>query len=416
MLTTLANKFRRITSSAMYLPEIDGMRFLSLSIVTLYHIKAYFLAKTSVVMLDRPEDYYWFNAFFSNADRSVPLFFAISGFILCLPFANHYINKGKRTELKQYYLRRVTRLEPPYFIVMICIFLLQLLLQTRGLQTLFPSLVQQSHPWQELLPSLLASLAYSHNLIFHQAPLITVVAWTLEVEIQFYIMAPFLFRVLALPRTFRRLLVSGLIVAFVSLQHFYPPSFLSIYGSIQHFLIGILIADLYASGLAVEFFKKGWMAPLAAVIFLTMFLMPRWEESSELRLLPFGILFPFMIGLLYYIILRNETVKKVFSYKFVPIIGGMCYTTYLIHYTVISMVGMLTVRLHVGPYYLPNLFLQFALLSLAILLVASVFFLYVERPFMSRKWLDKLIKKDKRREEATPARVPAEEEVLDRVN
>jgi len=385
MFPSFYNKFRRITTIQLYLPEIDGMRFLSLSLVTLFHIREYFIYKSSIKFGSDYYDCYWLNRFFTNADRSVPLFFAISGFILCTPFAHHYINHGKKISLKQYYLRRVTRLEPPYFIVMICIFAAQLLMHSYSFQTLFPSL--------------LASLIYSHNLIYHHTPLVTVVAWTLEVEIQYYIMAPFLFRMLALPKYTRRLLIAALIVFFVALQNLYPPTFLSIYGSIQHFLVGILIADFYVSGFAIDFFRKKWVAPFAAVIFLVMFLMPRWEDTHQLDRLYLAILMPFMIGLLYYIILRNELVKKVFSYKFVPIIGGMCYTTYLVHYSVISIVGRYTVRLHLTEYYLPNLLLQFVLMTIPIMLVAGVFYLYVERPFMSKKWIDKLMKKDKRHEE-----------------
>lgn len=356
--------------------------------VTLFHIRGFFLEKTPINFKDNINDYHWINKFFINSDRSVPLFFAISGFIVCLPFAHYYINNGKKVVLKNYYLRRVTRLEPPYFIVMICIFLAQLAIGTNTFATLFPSLM--------------ASLIYSHNLIFHHTPLVTVVAWTLEVEIQYYILAPILFRILALSKTPRRVLASSLIVFFVALQQIYPPTFLSIYGSIQHFLIGLLIADFYVSGFAIDFFKKKWMALVALITFLTMFYMPLPylpETSVFNENVLYAIAFPFMIGLLYYIILRNELVKKVFSYKFVPIIGGMCYTTYLIHYTVISMLGRYTVRLKLTDYYLPNLFFQFFLLIIPILLIAAFFYLYVERPFMSKKWHEKFIKKDNHKEE-----------------
>ncbi len=390
MLSYLSNKFRRITTNQLYLAEIDGMRFLSLSLVILFHIRGYFLEKTTIRFTDNPDSYYWLNRFFINADRSVPLFFAISGFILAVPFAHHYINQGKKPNLKQYYLRRVTRLEPPYFIVMILIFLAQILLG--------------NYTFRGLLPSLGASLIYSHNLIFHHTPLVTVVAWTLEVEIQFYSVAPFIFRVLALPQLIRRSLITALIIMFVVVQHLYPPSFLSIYGSAQHFLAGILVADFYVCGFAIDFFRKKWAGPVALVLLLTMFLMPRWEDTNASGLLPLAILFPFMIGTLYYIILRNELVKKVFSYKFIPIIGGMCYTIYLIHYTVISMIGRIMVKVHFTNYYLPNLALQFILNIIPILLISSLFYLYIERPFMSKKWLEKLMKRDKKQEETNVLR------------
>ena len=141
MLDFLANKFKRITTNQLYLPEIDGMRFLSLSLVTLFHIRGYFLEKTSLIFTDNPGQYHWLNKFFVNADRSVPLFFAISGFILCMPFAHHYINHGKKIDLKLYYVRRLTRLEPPYILVMICIFLAQLAIKNYDFKSLFPSLL-----------------------------------------------------------------------------------------------------------------------------------------------------------------------------------------------------------------------------------------------------------------------------------
>jgi peptidoglycan/LPS O-acetylase OafA/YrhL len=128
---------------------------------------------------------------------------------------------------------------------MICLFIANLLLQT--------------HTFDTLLPSFLASLIYSHNLIFHHVPLLTVVAWSLEVEIQFYVLAPFLFKILYFPATYLRILLTGLIVLFVTLQHFYPPLFLSLYGNVQHFLIGILIADFYVRGFAVAAFQKKWV-------------------------------------------------------------------------------------------------------------------------------------------------------------
>lgn len=391
MFSYLANKFRRITSNQMYIAEIDGIRFLSLFLVTLFHIRGYFLdhlRKSAMPLNDSPADYYWLNRFFDNADRSVPLFFAISGFILSVPFANHYIKDGKKIDLKQYYIRRLTRLEPPYFIVMICIF--------------FAQIIVGNYEFNTLLPSLGASLIYSHDLIFRHTPLVTVVAWTLEVEIQFYTLAPFLFRIFSLQTLLRRSIVASCIIMFVVLQYFYPPTFLSIYGHAQHFLIGILLADFYVCGFAIDFFKQKWVALLAPIVFLIMFLMPRWEQTFPPHDRPFmadllcmGIAFPFLLGLLYYIILRNEIVKKVFSYKFVPIIGGMCYTIYLIHYTTISMLGRFTVKLHFTNWFIPNLLLQFVLLIIPILLISSVFFLYVERPFMSKKLMDKLTRKNK---------------------
>src|ERR1700748_477814 len=70
-----------------------------------------------------------------------------------------------------------------------------------------------------------------------------------------------------------------------------------------------------------------------------------------------------LMCLFYYIILKNNAVKKVFSYKFIPIIGGMCYSIYLLHYAIISFLGRHTIHFHVTDYYLPHLLLQIILIG-----------------------------------------------------
>src|SRR5580704_5489875 len=131
MLSNIYNKFRRITTNQLYFPEIDGIRFLAIILVVLFHTHGYFMGKSTMKFTDDPGQYNLLNTFLVNGDRGVELFFVLSGFILCLPFAHHYINNGKKVSLKKYFLRRVTRLEPPYFIAMTVIFLLSVLMNTR---------------------------------------------------------------------------------------------------------------------------------------------------------------------------------------------------------------------------------------------------------------------------------------------
>ena len=390
MFSNIYNRFRRITTNQLYFPEIDGIRFLAIVLVVLFHTHGYFIDKSTINFIDNPGKsidparYYWLNTLLFNGDRGVELFFVLSGFILCLPFAHHYINHGKKVQLKKYYLRRVTRLEPPYFIAMTAIFLMHILINT--------------HPVSVLLPHWFASLAYSHNVIYHHAPLLTVVAWSLEIEIQFYLLAPLLFSLLALNKITRRTILFTASVVLMLLQTLYIPPFNSIYGYAQYFFTGILLADFYVSNTAASFFNKKWMvfpalACLIAIVYWPIKNQP-WGTISFAHLS-----FPYLLGLFYYIILKNDQVKRVFSYKFIPVIGGMCYSIYLLHYTIISFLGRFTIGFHLTGYYLPNLLLQIILLGIPVLLLSSVFYFYIERPFMSKKWMDKLMKKDKKEEE-----------------
>ena len=382
MIGNLYNKFRRITTNQLYFPEIDGIRFLAIVLVILFHIHGYFSGKSAIKFTDNPTQYDLLNTFLSNGGRGVELFFVLSGFILCLPFAHHYINSGKAVSLKKYYLRRVTRLEPPYFIAMCVLFLIHL-----SARMVPPSV---------LLPHWLASLSYSHDLIYHRPPMLTVVAWSLEIEIQFYLLAPFLFRLLALHKHIRRTLLTIAIVTLIIIQVLYIPTFLSIYGFAQYFLIGILLADFYVSDAAATIFKGNWVVPAAIICLIAIIYLPiNAKDVSNIELVLIRLGFLLSIGILYYAILKNSALKTIFSFKFIPIIGGMCYSIFLLNYTIISILGRLTLKMHITSYYLPNLVLQIILLSIPILIISSIFYLYVERPFMSSKWVDKLMKKDK---------------------
>ncbi len=84
-----------------------------------------------------------------------------------------------------YLLRRVTRLEPP--------FILSLLLRFALIVVVF------REDCRQLLPHFLASLLYLHNVIFGSLSRISPPTWSLEVEVQFYLLAPLLARVFNSP-------------------------------------------------------------------------------------------------------------------------------------------------------------------------------------------------------------------------
>jgi peptidoglycan/LPS O-acetylase OafA/YrhL len=387
MLTNIYNRFRRITTNQLYFPEIDGIRFLAIVLVLLFHTHGYFIGKSAIKFIDDPTHYDLLNTLLINGDRGVELFFVLSGFILCLPFAHHYINQGKKVSLKKYYLRRVTRLEPPYFIAMTAIFLLHIV-------TRMPAPQQPLPGWTA---SWLASLIYAHGIIYHHNPLITVVAWSLEIEIQFYLLAPLLFSILSLSRFTRRSILCTAALALIIAHKLYQPPFLSLYRFGQYFLTGILLADFYVSDTAATLYNKKWIPIPALLCLIAIIYLPLKNASiTPDVLLAARLCFPFLLGLFYYCVLKNDTLRKVFSYKFIPIIGGMCYSIYLLHYTIISIFGRYTLQLHITNYYLPNLLLQVALLAIPVLLISSVFYYYIERPFMSKKWMDMLMKKDKK--------------------
>jgi peptidoglycan/LPS O-acetylase OafA/YrhL len=163
-------QFKRITTQKRFIPQIDGLRFVAIASVVLFHV--YAALERGAVPTPIP-----FNT--DVAKRGVELFFAISGFILGVPFASRYLANAPKVKLKQYFLRRLTRLEPPYFLSLFAWAAMQDIVAHRSLA--------------DMAPHLAASAVYMHNLIFGAFPgAVNGVAWSLEVEIQFYCLVPLL--------------------------------------------------------------------------------------------------------------------------------------------------------------------------------------------------------------------------------
>jgi len=84
-------------------------------------------------------------------------------------------------------------------------------------------------------------------------------------------------------------------------------------------------------------------------------------------------------------VLKSKLINSALSQPYIHLIGGMCYSIYLYHFYVISLVGRVLLPLVKS---LP-VWLQFATVVLAmlptILLASVLFFILFEKPFMKRQ-------------------------------
>lgn len=353
-------QFRRITTQKRFIPQIDGLRFVAIGSVVLFHL--YATLERGVI----PEP------IALNTDlakRGVELFFAISGFILGVPFASRYLLGAPRVNLKQYFLRRLTRLEPPYFISLFVCAALQMVWSHRSAR--------------DIAPHLLASFAYLHNMIFGAFPgAVNTVAWSLEVEVQFYLLVPLLTILFAIsnPQARRGLILILMLAAGVLSNPLYPTlhSHASIAYYLAFFLAGFLVCDLY---LTRGDWKPSFVWDLALFAWPLVWLLPR----------NFGhIALPFVIVVLYLAAFRGRICSAVFSNRAITDIGGMCYSIYLFHSLILYAVKHFTAPLHVGQNFWVYFALQGAMGLPVVLLLCGAFFLLIERPCMDREWPRKL--------------------------
>ncbi|MFD2069333.1 acyltransferase family protein [Pontibacter silvestris] len=381
----IPKSLRRHTSSQKFIPEIDSLRFIAVLSVVLVHINAFIKLKTTDDYVDKKHYYSFVSYFIENMGTSgVEIFFVISGFILSLPFANHYLNNSSKPSLKRFYLKRLTRLEPPYFIIMLVLFMAYIF-------------IKHKFSFDQLFPHLVASLTYSHNVIYGRSmlPVINSVAWSLEVEIQFYLLAPLIAKVFVFRKSFRRFSLVTVILAFIAMHNVFTAPFISIYDFIQYFLMGVLLADLYASGESIFGYlhtKTVAIAGFLCICFIWSF--PEEHSNFFFRTL-WGFILPSLIFLLFYLVLFAGLWKKALNNKYIITIGGMCYSIYLLQNPVISMLQNIFFKNKITNYYIIDYMIQAISMLILILLVSTLFFVLIERPFMKSNWSISLTKKTK---------------------
>jgi len=364
--------FRRTTSGGGYIPSVDGLRFFAILSVFLFHLAAQMQLKAAM----SPEITAGTNPLarlVSHGAWGVQLFFVISGFILGVPFARQYILRQGTVSVKRFYLRRLTRLEPPYILIMLVLFAVE---------------VKFFHqPFRQLLPHLVASLFYVHNLVYHQLSTVNVVAWSLEIEVQFYVLVPLLSQALRITNsTLRRsmlLLVAAAftILAFEGGGDRNPMVRLTLLGQGQYFFLGFLAADLYVDPKRVAMHPRLWDIVALAVSGLIVAVVQTGYAPFVLPLCFFLLLLAALFGQLY---------RTFLSLPFLSIVGGMCYTIYLLHFNVISAIGRVSMRHHIGTGFVANFAFQTLAVGIPVLVIAAIYFYFIEKPCMDPAWLQKL--------------------------
>jgi peptidoglycan/LPS O-acetylase OafA/YrhL len=296
--------------------------------------------------------------------RGVPLFFAISGFILAQPFLRQHLLHGTPVSVKAFYKRRLTRLEPPYILSLL------IYAAALGVRGKFP----------HLFSSLVVHIFYLHNWTPF-AP-INFVTWSLEVEVQFYILAPILgLLYLIRPAVKRRGVMVGLIVASAAIATMLPHSRISwnLPGALQFFMAGFLLADLRA-GRKESTISRKWDV-IGVLAWIGVFALP---HDFVYAMSP-------LILLAYLAVFNGPILRQIFRTEWIALTGGMCYSFYLMHMLVISTAFRFTQHLVVSNFFATCL-IQVVVLGVCIYLVCTAYYILIERPCMDPKWPQKLLK------------------------
>jgi peptidoglycan/LPS O-acetylase OafA/YrhL len=360
---------RRITTSGNYIPEIDGLRFAAILSVVFFHVPV------QISLHGAEINRFWYVV--SHGNRGVQLFFAISGFILGLPFAAHLLQARKAVRLRDYFLRRVTRLEPPYIVAILIRLPLLLLVMHK--------------PLRYVTEHGVASLFYLHSLIFGTMSVVNPPAWSLEVEIQFYCLAPLLawsyfrLRPAWLRRTLGIAFILGAGIVQSALPAFSGERYLTltILNYVQYFFAGFILCDLYLTDW--NRIPEHWSWDLiSAAVWCWIFL----SGASAMH-----ILLPLATLVVYIGAFKGRVFRAFFRTPWVSIIGGMCYSIYLTHNLAITGVSYLLHRWLASPSIgnVAKSLIAYTAVLPSVLLVGLLLYVLIERPCMDKNWPSKLM-------------------------
>jgi peptidoglycan/LPS O-acetylase OafA/YrhL len=383
--------FRRKTVSNNFIPEIDGLRFLAIITVLLFHLNTVFSKEIGLGLPDALIEMGGSKSNFSLAwwwvrlDLGVKVFFAISGFVLALPFLKYYLGiSDKKVKLKSYFIRRLTRLEPPFIITLVVFYLVHVFLLKED------ALVFLKHFGSGLI--------YGHVFIFGTGNPINPVTWSLETEAQFYIIIPLIMWLVFKVRNsaISILVLLGLILGSIFFRNefvFSPYWGRSIFAYFVNFAMGIIVCWSYLK--FPKWFKlRLWfydIIGLIATFGLFYFYKPQHYIGNQ-------IFFNISIAVVMITAFKAYIFNWFYTRPLIYIIGGMCYSIYLIHYAFLHLNVKWTKLLWIEDIsYISNLGIQVLIGVPLVLLVSAVFFRYFERPFMDKDWLVRIsnIKKGK---------------------
>jgi peptidoglycan/LPS O-acetylase OafA/YrhL len=303
----------------------------------------------------------------------VMVFFALSGFILGLPFLAARVGFGHPVSLRSYFLRRVTRIEPPYLVAL-------------ALVTILAGTTDLWGPTDGVAGRFALGTWYGHTIVHGVPNLLNPPFWTLEIEVQFYLAMPLLAMVFfGWDRVPRRAVIVAAAIGITLVQAAlgarlgpgHPLGILPSY--LQWFLIGFLVADLFVADWRSSPMTSARWDVVSLIGWPAFFLLGGNEDPVTYVLLPW-LLLPLFVA-----VFRGRSTSRALGNRWIATIGGMTYSIYLVHAPVIDILGRGTSELF-ATYSSGTILIQAALLAPAVLAAGLLFYVAVERPCMDPRW------------------------------
>ncbi|MEP6627511.1 MAG: acyltransferase [Ginsengibacter sp.] len=355
------------TKTKLYFPQLDSIRGLSFISIFLYHTLR--LPAQSFFLSD------YINYLFSNLPLAIDVFFILSSFLLTYLGLNEY-KKRNNFSFKNYFTRRILRIWPLYFFILLLAFLL------------FPLVAKMFHT-EMSLPNAWYYIFFIANFYTLEHVFFLKFLWTISVEEQFYLVWG-----LCLRFFYKRLmLVIGLLIlTSVSFSVFAITHHIESYFNTLTYLFDFAFGGL-AAVLIFKNKKVNWLKNLAGTgrIFFYSYLLFHFTffyfldknitgTANELVALMSRYFFIIYIALLIIEQMLNVSRMKLLEKsRFLIFTGKLSYGLYCFHGITITFINLLLARFGFNNWIMVIIYFSINYL------IASISYFYLESPFLKLK-------------------------------
>lgn len=337
-----------------YIPELNGMRGLSIIPVLLIHSGIPHIRGGFV---------------------GVDIFFVLSGFLITSLLIKEF-DSNMKVDLNYFYKRRIKRLFPVLFILLFSVFILSRVISDKIKLNFIDVIIPLTYltNWSR------AFGIHPPDLLAH--------TWSLAVEWQFYLLLPVF--IIGLLKYIRNKYIIIAIVFCVAVMSWAWRSYLMYIGTPAIRLFNgldtrmdiLLIGSILAILLNYNLIKKSklsdslllFLVPFSVVGLITFFIFTNWY-MPELYYWIFTLEGIFVSIIIFDIFVGNNMLKQILSMKWLVWVGSISYGIYLYHFPIYKIMQRLN-------YSISNVVIIGTLLTL---IVSTLSFYMIEKPILKLK-------------------------------
>lgn len=309
----------------VYFPNLNGLRFIAALLVIIHHIEQF----KSIIKLD---NYLYKIPFVLIIGKiGVVLFFVLSGFLITyLLLAEE--NSFKTISVKKFYIRRILRIWPLYFLIIILAFLVLphisiFTLPGFGKDVIYAELFLKLFLYVIFFPNLVLSLLGMVPYVSH--------TWSIGTEEQYYLVWPVILKYFKKHRLLLMLIIIAAYLAVSQILSAHYPASLPYKKVFVAFWAGFNIDCMAIGGIyAILLFQKNRLLKILLnnyLVYATIILV--------IVLLVTGFIFPFLHYELYSVLFgivilnfaANDKMKISLENRLFNYLGNISYGLYMYH-------------------------------------------------------------------------------------